>query len=121
MNNKIKEILDDLRIYKDRYEYFLFNNLSFSDRDYKAKILLDYITNLQQIQKEYDYLLDEVARLENEKEINKYKTLKNLQDRIDKAIIFLKEAQEGLEENHFDGCDPCLNECINILKGEENE
>lgn len=48
MEDEIKEILDDLRTYKDRYEYFLFNNLSFSDRDYKAKILLDYITNLQE-------------------------------------------------------------------------
>lgn len=48
MSNEIKEILDDLRTYKDRYEYFLFNNLSFSDRDYKAKQLLDYITNLQE-------------------------------------------------------------------------
>jgi SMC interacting uncharacterized protein involved in chromosome segregation len=48
MKDEIKEILDDLRTYKDRYEYFLFNNLSFSDRDYKAKILLDYITNLQE-------------------------------------------------------------------------
>ncbi len=56
MKDEIKEILDDLRTYKDRYEYFLFNNLSFSDRDYKAKILLDYITNLQEIRKEHSIM-----------------------------------------------------------------
>lgn len=43
---------------------------------------------------------------------------KKLQERIDKAIEYLKKSQEDLEEWHYDGLDPQLDICINILKGE---
>lgn len=79
MNNEIKEILDDLRTYKDRYEYFLFNNLSFSDRDYKANILLDYITNLKQENENTKKLKE---RYQLEKEIYK--------SRCEKALHLIK-------------------------------
>lgn len=102
MKEEIKEILDDLRTYKDRYEYFLFNNLSFSDRDYKAKQLLDYITNLQEEterQSKAQVILDNQIA-----EMLKYK------QRNEKAIEILKLCNSK-----------CAKETISILKGDKDE
>ena len=55
MNNEIKEILHKLKMNEDRYNYCLKEDISFSDEDYRAHLLLDYITNLQQ---KYDKSLE---------------------------------------------------------------
>lgn len=96
MNDEIKEILDDLRTYKDRYEYYLFNNLSFSVRDYKAKILLDYITNLQQENEKKN------AYIKYLEEYNPkyYKGEKfygvDYKSRCEKAVEYLKSNEDNL-------------------------
>lgn len=103
MNNEIKEILDDLRTYKDRYEYFLFNNLSFSDRDYKAKILLDYITNLQ----------DYKSRCEKAIEYIKYND----------SSLYTFEPDYDYEENIVENYEPSnfREDLLNILNGDDNK
>ncbi len=56
------------------------------------------------------------------KDYKREKTInKKLRERISKAIKMLEESQKGLEEWHFDGYDPCLEDIIKILKGEDNE
>lgn len=67
MNNDIKEILDYL---KDNSKSFIICGSSYYKiSDYKAKILLDYITNLQTIEQQYSAILSENAELDKYKKV----------------------------------------------------
>ena len=70
-----KEILDELQRKNDRYNYCIKEDISFSDDDYEAHLLLDYITNLQE---RYNALL-EAHKITDE-------MLTEYQNRNDKAI-----------------------------------
>lgn len=59
MNKKIKKILDYLK------ESATKENLYFEINPEKAKILLDYITNLETIEQQYSAILSKNAELEN--------------------------------------------------------
>ena len=75
MNNDIKEILDYFNKYvNDKYETY-----TIVDENTKAiKVLLDYITNLQE---KYNDLL-EIHKIENS-------DIQELQEKIDKSIEYL--------------------------------
>ena len=66
MSDEIKEILRTLKAKSTRYEYCLKENISYNDESYEAHLLLDYITNLQTIEREYSSLLSENAELQQE-------------------------------------------------------
>lgn len=42
-----------------------------------------------------------------------------IEERVYRAIEYLEEAAEGLEDYHYDGYDPNLPFVISILKGDE--
>ena len=145
MNKEIKEILDDLRTYKDRYEYFLFNNLSFSDRDYKAKLLYKFITDLQERDKEWSMIFDTFSKRpyahkyleQKKKELgNKniigldsemiYKDYYELKSRNEKAIKYINKKWKM--NNYYQNVENCLTFCdfdkddlLNILQGSDNK
>ena len=58
MNDELKEILRILKSKSKKYEYCLNANISFSDESYEAHLLLNYITNLQQENKEWGMIFD---------------------------------------------------------------
>lgn len=129
MNEEIKEILDDLRTYKDRYEYYLFNNLSFSDRDYKAKILLNYITNLQE---ENEILKEENKHIfanVNDDELlisnaMNYAEAQDYKSRIDKAIEYIRSEYTITDDDLYlalYSSDGTLDKLENILTGGDEE
>lgn len=118
MNNEIKEILNDLRKTADNSIFvvcssqeeldkipkYTANFLSVNDR--QAKILLDYITKLQE---ENDKLKANLEMYEN----GVYFSSENdkLQDKIDKAIEYIEE--KGRLKYKPD-------ELLNILKGDSS-
>ena len=72
---------------------------------------------------EYNKLIRDLStELDRVKESEEYyrKGYAEFYKRIDEAIDKLEESQKGLEEWHFDGYDPCLEEIIEILKGSED-
>ena len=116
MNNEIKEMMNNIENMSEEERK---RQLEWSDTHEfgtaYAYYLLDYITNLQEenkdLQKRFNALL-EAHKILDELEQEK-------QDRIDKAVELLKEAQEGLEEWCYDGYNPCLPEIIEILQGDD--
>ena len=103
MNNEIKEILDDLR---DEYCYL--NNETILTFD-EASLLLDYITNLQ----------------EENKELGRYYTRANNEfldfyQRVNEAIKYLKGNEHTC--NYVDIYNYALREedLLNILEGGKN-
>lgn len=66
MTEEIKEILHRLKTKSIKYKYCLDNKISFNDEDYEAKLLYDYITNLQ----EENERLKEVRRNERRNKRN---------------------------------------------------
>jgi len=75
MTNEIKEIIDDMK------EVGLYSNARGFIRELDSRdcnLLLDYITNLQEIEKEHQKINGELRQ-----EIN------NLQQRIDKAVEYI--------------------------------
>ena len=111
MKDEIKEILDRLKIKSDRYNHHLKYNMSYEnkDEDYEAHLLLDYITNLQQIEQEHQRINGEL-REENKR------LKKQINDAI-KCINYYSTENEdyskiyNLEEK----------ELLNILKGDDKE
>lgn len=92
MKDEIKEILEGIEVVIKHD-----GTLEFNAKE--LKILLDYITNLQTIEQQYSAILSENAELENkitnlqeENQIDKYKTLKELQEENEE----LKEKIENL-------------------------
>lgn len=126
MNDEIKEILEcmeeiaDCTFTTDTFE------LNFED----TKILLDYITNLQQendmlkqgVKDTYDTTQEMLA--EKQQEIERLKAQVNLLEdnrlflnkKIGQAIKSLKQECMFLEEWHYDGYDPQLEIIIGLLE-----
>lgn len=119
MNDELKEIIE---LINTKYEdYYIDDFLSGED----VKKLADYITNLQQKVEQYEnpedltlfYMwLDEKAK----------DKMKELQQRIEKAISILNKRKEDTEDfswvemrrnSYYEECD----EVINILKGDSND
>ena len=75
MNNGIKEILDNFEKYEVRYK--LQNETQFVITHREIQILLDYITNLQQIEQDHKQtnatLMSELAKLEEKNDVLKKK------------------------------------------------
>lgn len=70
----------------------------------------------------FDYLYKDKTRDEIMEQFYYENTrLNEVEERVYKAIKYLEEAAEGLEEYHFDGYDPNLAYVISILKGDDNE
>ena len=95
MKDEIKEILDNFKIYEDRYRKFNETQFIIFYRD--IHLLLDYITNLQQ---------------EN----------KQLKDKIDKATKLIKE---NVYIDYYGVAtfrsQKCVNELLETLGDKENE
>jgi len=113
MKDEIKEILDNFKNYEERYKKCNENQFIIFYRD--IHLLLDYITNLQEENKnsfEKGYAEGIiVAELDNENEfIVAYKELKQ---RIDKAIEYIEK-----QEDYFNDY-PLINrqDLLNILNG----
>lgn len=110
MKDEIKEILDRLKIKSDRYNHHLKYNMSYEnkDEDYKAYLLLDYITNLQD---------------ENKVLLEKYSTIQILYNssklKNDKAIKYIKEHIRIDDEYpaYMEMLVEEKNELLNILQG----
>jgi len=106
MNKEIKEILDEIKDYSE-HEY-LPPCCELTNED--CKVLLDYITNLEQ------YYNDNVNKYEEL--LVKYSTIKRWYDlsksRIDKAIEFVEQNLEGI--GYVEVCD-----LLNILTGGDEE
>jgi uncharacterized radical SAM superfamily protein len=147
MNKEIKEILDDLRKTADNSIFivcssqeeldkmpkYTTNFLSINDR--KAKLLLDYITNLEQESKKLKEIVENLTTLTvcgDRKQIKntaQYK-LEQAQQRIDKAIEYIKN-NNLYEETRLDydiddepfywDCDDnkAKNDLLDILRGKE--
>lgn len=108
MTNEIKEII----------EYLKDDSIFIYDEDGtrkeitldESKLLLDYITNLQEIEKEHQKINGEL-RLE----------INNLQQRINKAVKYIKKNIPYWEEWHYDMVinTEDMNKIISLLKGEE--
>lgn len=85
------------------------------------KMLENYIKVLKRINKkeilEKERNLKEKIRILEESDFINFYYREEFRERIKRAISRLKEAQEGLEEWHFDGFDPDLPEIIKILEG----
>ena len=109
MTTEIKEILEALKPHSDIVkEYPL--TLSIEEQ----KILLDYITNLQDKLKWYE-------NIDPNKTIDKFRLeqnmkVKNLQQRIDKAIKKIEKDAELIDLE--DGYNTCM-AVIDILRGDE--
>lgn len=100
MNNEIKEILDRLFVYKnenDEMKYQPEDILTIDD----VWLLLDYITNLQ----------EENKNLKNE-QISKYQTLKELQEENDK----LKEDKSKMFETAVKRNNQLLDRIYNAIE-----
>ena len=61
MNDEIKEILDYFQKDVDKYEETI-NNISQHKRHINTKILIDYITNLQQENQKYKEVIDKACQ-----------------------------------------------------------
>lgn len=147
MNNEIKEIINDLRKTADNSLFivcssqeeldkipkYTANFLSVNDR--QAKILLDYITNLQE---ENERLKELCNKYEEEhkttfkiwkKDLKNFEHEKNreLKSRIDKAREFIEEELTfyitigGTNERKLIGYNKAFDELLKILQGENNE
>ena len=93
-----KEILDELQRKNDRYNYCIKEDISFSDDDYEAHLLLDYITNLQEENKHKDKcirkLKSHINYLDNKLSL-KRDYIKELEDIEDNVLIrFLRHIKE---------------------------
>lgn len=129
MNNEVKEILNNLEIVARKHTIAVCEDGSKIERmtascfdelrlnNYSSKLLLDYISNLQQKVEQYEnpddltlfYMwLDEKAK----------DKMKKLQQRIDKAIEYIN-LYAGIDNNYcLDYHD--LNPLLNILKGDSD-
>lgn len=84
-----------------------------------VKILLEYITNLQE---ENEILKDKLDIFMYNNHF-KQETIDNLRKRIDSALNYIKSHKSWWEEWHYDMCgvDDDIEEIIKILEGEKNE
>lgn len=129
MTKEIKEILlDNSRLADIGYHKCKEEDLSFSNKDYRANLLLDYITNLQQENEKLKERIDYLERSNNRRE----DTIQSLRfeiaeqgdykSRIDKAIEYIEEHTEKINKRFtIPKIDFNYNDLLNILKGEDNE
>lgn len=139
MNNEIKEILDNMK------EWSVEGNLYFEINDEKAKLLYDYITNLQ---KENEILKEELIhkpdnkitlktddgkemfiiqseRIDMQEELNKtnmqlMKRIEDYKSRNEKAIDVLEELIAEFQLNDYiTDFDKKMNKPLNILQGSD--
>lgn len=111
MNDEIKEILEALKRKSERYNYCLKNDISFSDENYQAYLLLDYITNLQEENNSLKQMSKDTYDTSQE-------IMFELQERIDKAIDYI--TTEQLYTNYQWGksqYEKILKDLLNILQG----
>lgn len=106
MTNEIKEImeyLEDLDIYTEEHGY-CYKRLSLGD----DKLLLDYITNLQ------NEIFDLKDTIQNKNDcIGAYECIIEDRDkRIDKAIKYCEESSKTIKSEYF-------SDVLKILKGDE--
>ena len=120
MNNEIKEILDNFKIYEDRYKKFNETQFIIFYRD--IHLLLNYITNLEEDNSHYQEVLD------CEENFNIYlnQSFKELERRINKAIEYIEDnvavcAFGNKELPHWEFDDNNIQDLLNILKGENND
>jgi len=119
MKDEIKEILDNL---KDIDKTSILKNND-------AKILLDYITNLQKQIEEYQKALDETMseKIDLQEEIERQSKaqvilddmLADYKSRIDKAVEYIKEHTDKLKTIRVPKIDFDYNEVLEILKGDK--
>lgn len=115
MDDEIKEILDEMKFMQEKKVKFYSLDIC------QSKLLLNYITNLQQeneeLKKNQRYYKNGVFSLEYDKEtmsdmIDDYKS------RVEKAVEYIREEIKDMPEN---GCRIRLNEVLNILNGRSDE
>ena len=118
MNDEIKEILDNI---SDNIEYYYVgtNGCLYQDLTKEQLLLIkDYITNLQ----EENDILNDITESYEETSKEEQEEMEKLQQRIDKAIEFIKE-NSGYDEEISSCCDDLLySDCdklIELLGGEE--
>ncbi len=106
-DEEIKEILNELQRRNDRYNYFIKEDVSFSDEDYQAHLLLDYITNLQQENERVNQYIDFYKDLIEKQN----KSLEDYKSRNEKALKYVRETRLPIS---------MANDLLNILQGSEN-
>ena len=122
MNDEIKEILDKL---KDKNNYISHSMILLSIKERTA--ILDYITNLQQIEQEHQRINGEL-REENKKLQDKYEKMKenaemlskgysDLEKRNEKAIEYIKHFEN--QDWYVEGCQ--IKDLKSILQGDDKE
>ena len=126
MNDKIKEILEKLKSKKERYEMCIRTNISFSDDNYEASLLLDCITNLQKQIEEYQKALDEITSKKIDLQEKNQRLLKNLDFMIDRNDEKQKVIDEAIKKlKYYSGGEADyyvpIDDIIKILKGDNNE
>lgn len=110
MNNEIKEILNYLK--DDSKSFIICGSHYYKISDYKAKVLLDYITNLQEEKDDYKFRFNLMANFRDKGLAREWE----YKSRIDKAremirfITYNSERPLTITE---------LNKVYNILGGDE--
>lgn len=132
MTDEVKEILDDLRKTADNTIFVVCSNqeeldkmpkytanfLSINDR--KAKLLFDYITNLQEENKKYQNDYENLLILGLKQETHFKIKCEDLQQRINKAVEYIKWNLDKNEELiEYFNYDANFNELLKILRGDE--
>lgn len=132
---------NNIYIYDNDWSYYRLENIwGGYSLQFNLDNLNDEIEIIKEVKFSYNYILNDMALsslitrclysdsansqdkydLEHQIELLQQEN-KQLKERTNKAIEELKESQKGLEEWHFDGYDPCLEDIIEILKGDSNE
>ena len=130
MNDEIKEILEYFKVGIDK---LCISKPDFSISYNDVKILLDYITNLQQENERLDTHLGElqnaidiIAKLLGVPEgmcvEDVYDKVKDYKSRIEKAVAYIKEQYKWIEESD-ERWQPVLDnkKILNILNGRSDE
>ena len=102
MSDEIKEILQKIENVANRETASRNALMEMKDKDYQ--LLLDYITNLQTIEREYSNLLSENAELqqENDRLNNIINELgKNINEEIERTNNFILEDSSLIEINNI--------------------
>lgn len=124
MKDEIKEIITEMQLRNGRYIICKNEDISFSDEDYKAHLLLDYITNLQEENEYSNYcekkLREKITNLEY-----KITTLEDYKIRNEKAIEYIKKGNKHFKENYNEPYEYAFmvnaDEIMKILKGKSDE
>lgn len=90
------------------------------DEEYRKKV---YENHRRYVEKNRDkvYLLKREWQIKNRGYLTKNEIIEDLQQRIDKAIKYIKKHKPFWEEWHYDGCgvDDGIEDILKILKGDK--